>query len=475
MFFDIYELLRSYPFGIKAEDISQKTGFTLYEVEQILWGYKIFFERDRYGFWMIKEYCIEQNNKDNKASISTIKKTDNKHFVGNKKKDATLERRKNYYQTNTKTQDNSKPISNNIILSEREVNIKNIPNICYKILGLNSNDIDMASDNAIKRLSERCTQISAEVNKHRDIIEKTAINLFFGFIPDFPKLSTCKATDYLYAYDSFIKCRFGTTLDFQKNDVKPCVSFNLLPAEIFMNVKNFCAKKAVFENNELVRCNEAISLKTIYKKIAYKLLSAEEISDYIKELSARIVLNDFEFDENDNRYDKVNIKFRDTVIVTNNGKCTHENSNNVIAVFQIVKLDGNIITQRAKASFCADCGDAYIISYASFAELKKKGVILCKIESCIDNKVVNYSEYFDNLPQESLMHKCGYNVNADSCLSKVQRQTVLEHIITNKIMTKMAVISHLSWLIEHRSNIERYDMSAAVSKWQDDIDFVESL
>ena len=78
-----------------------------------------------------------------------------------------------------------------------------------------------------------------------------------------------------------------------------------------------------------------------------------------------------------------------------------------------------------------------------------------------------------DLPPESLLRKCGYTVNANSRITKEQRQKLLKAIIENRLYTPAKIVSHFRFLISVNNNVTSRDMSVAISKWQEDIIYLQ--
>ena len=108
---------------------------------------------------------------------------------------------------------------------------------------------------------------------------------------------------------------------------------------------------------------------------------------------------------------------------------------------------------------------------STYQNLKKKGMILCRIS---DEKNYMKGGYANGikLAQESLLMQYGYNVSQTEGLTATARQKILAVIIDNKIMSKSEIISYIDFFISQRSSNSRMDV--AISKWEADRDFVEN-
>ena len=67
---------------------------------------------------------------------------------------------------------------------------------------------------------------------------------------------------------------------------------------------------------------------------------------------------------------------------------------------------------------------------------------------------------------------CGYNVRS-GVLTEAHRHAILTNIIYNGIMTKVEIIQYLEHFINF--NGSKSNMHLAVSKWENDLEFVRRL
>lgn len=74
---------------------------------------------------------------------------------------------------------------------------------------------------------------------------------------------------------------------------------------------------------------------------------------------------------------------------------------------------------------------------------------------------------------ESLLHKHGYTVNANSNLPHNIRVTILEDIISRYIVNKEIVISYLSYFINRSRNNSK--LKNAVIKWKQDLESIQQI
>ena len=114
----------------------------------------------------------------------------------------------------------------------------------------------------------------------------------------------------------------------------------------------------------------------------------------------------------------------------------------------------------------------YYFNEKELPRLLKLGKLQCKIFT--DETFSNKSAALTEQVAQSLLNKCGYNVQSGSSqeLSADERHLILEGVIRNEIYPYEKVKLFLQWLIDVRKN--RKDMSRAILKWQEDIGYLEN-
>lgn len=72
--------------------------------------------------------------------------------------------------------------------------------------------------------------------------------------------------------------------------------------------------------------------------------------------------------------------------------------------------------------------------------------------------------------EESILHKCGYNVSQEDGLTESERRNILDWVLRNRILTRVQIIDFLTAMINTRSR--RPNLGIAVSKWESDLYYV---
>lgn len=178
-------------------------------------------------------------------------------------------------------------------------------------------------------------------------------------------------------------------------------------------------------------------------------------------------------DEEDDESDILKIRFADFVIKCNVFMCNqNHNIEQIQALIDVMTPSGEIVTKCIPAGYCKNC-DCYFILERDYMQLRAEGILLCQ--------QISYDVYRkkglsiisgDELKPESLLYQCGYNVSAADDLSSVQRREILCRVVDNGLYSISGICSHLDWLIGRNKKITDRDMNLAISKWQEDRNFI---
>lgn len=170
-------------------------------------------------------------------------------------------------------------------------------------------------------------------------------------------------------------------------------------------------------------------------------------------------------------FDLTNKKmFYDIYLFQSRSKCDTNNH-------KVLPATAFVRTQSHKSvpiniDHCKDCNKHYInrVSLAIFE--KKYGELLaCKIDE--KNKVMkidNSEDIYKRRSQESTLAKYGYSVSKQNGLTARQRMRILKNVLEEGNMSKSEIIDHLEYLIRERK--DRPFMETAISKWTDDLRFI---
>lgn len=102
----------------------------------------------------------------------------------------------------------------------------------------------------------------------------------------------------------------------------------------------------------------------------------------------------------------------------------------------------------------------------------KHGTPLCAVynESDISNKKTAKPFCYKS---QSVLNAMGYSVGMELNLPAEERQQILGIALQNKMIEIHDLISFLNWLIQTRKTQSKYEV--AISKWQEDLQFVKKF
>lgn len=171
--------------------------------------------------------------------------------------------------------------------------------------------------------------------------------------------------------------------------------------------------------------------------------------------------------------DAAQIYFEDFVTVTTNNYCIGKGHQfeNIRAIVHILMRDGNLKTITVPAGYCQTC-KKYFIGYWQFENLRKLGIILCRMVHENQQQTSSSENFYDSLSPESILKQSGYSVGVKDDLTDEQRRQILVCLMESGICSKQKITSHLSWLIQSREG--RMDLANAIHKWTADRNFVDS-
>lgn len=153
-------------------------------------------------------------------------------------------------------------------------------------------------------------------------------------------------------------------------------------------------------------------------------------------------------------------------IYKGNIRC-HKNNHNIVQATAILhsRTDNEI---EINVEYCTDC-NKYLLEYTLFEEYRNRyGVLIGNFRMVVNG---NFDGEYD-LALESPLKLSGYNVGQKDGYSSQERHYILARIIHYGIMSKGDVIRYLSYFI--RMNGAKYGNELALSKWKDDLLFVQN-
>ena len=146
----------------------------------------------------------------------------------------------------------------------------------------------------------------------------------------------------------------------------------------------------------------------------------------------------------------------------------------ITAQVNILKKDGSTETVNVTAGHCHTCG-CYFMSETDYQALRARGILLCQVITEKDfkkngNRIISGEDW----KPESLLHQCGYNVNATDDLSDTQRHEILTYVVESGLQTVYQITNFLDWLIGQANRQMTRDMSSAIAKWSSDRKYISN-
>ena len=145
----------------------------------------------------------------------------------------------------------------------------------------------------------------------------------------------------------------------------------------------------------------------------------------------------------------------------------------IMARIRIVTKDGKEIEQDIPAVRCDTCGRLFILE-KEYERIIKIGAPLCPIvENEYWRKASDKSkEWTESEARGSILYVHGYNVNAYNNLTANQRHSILNTLMTDEVLTKAQICSHLDMLIQRAGSQPL--LQTAKKKWIADRNFMET-
>ena len=188
---------------------------------------------------------------------------------------------------------------------------------------------------------------------------------------------------------------------------------------------------------------------------------------YIHNMSCEKIYGELNLSK-DTIYQTVNISWKDTIEATDYLWSYHKECDRycekVYLKIPLLLSTGELIIRTILGTYCDKCKKYFVLD----TEFKK---ILCEGRIQAQISFSESGEHFNgmDLSPESLLRKCGYTVSANANISAEHRQKLLKAIIENKLYTPAKIVAHFRFLISVNSSVTSRDMSAAISKWEEDI------
>ena len=176
--------------------------------------------------------------------------------------------------------------------------------------------------------------------------------------------------------------------------------------------------------------------------------------------------------EDDEEVNPKEIEGNDFLVITGNPSCLYKEHDvmDITASVKVMNGKGKLETVLIPALYCDTCEQFYMLE-PEYRKLKVRGTPICKVVTQEVYRGIRSGKI--ELNTESLLHSLGYNVSEKEGLSTQYRHNLLKTILRERVMTRMAVLSHLDYLIKRNGKKEH--METAKAKWEDDRYYVSRL
>ena len=340
-------------------------------------------------------------------------------------------------------------------------------------------EVDILSTKMLEVVAERCSGFSQEETLEKRVIEKKAEEEFKKAVIE---EIFCSAKDLERLYDLFDKYARGY------RQVKKWYSINIKDyTDVDKHLEiNFFEKLYVsFRYKAQIARNEAYEKGPSYQVDSDRILDEEKAEQFlalkylvdrnisvksIEEIVAKKLLSDLDV-KDDLIYRVAVITHNDIIVETDNLKDVRP-AERVFLQVVVCESSGEKVDRRIIGVYNENSGKYYISEY-DFLKL----VLLGKVEATMISLECKDGGYNDDgfavLSPESLLRKCGYNVNSNENLTEKKRHEILKAVIENKLYAPSGIISHLSFLVAMNKKVESRDMSYAIKKWVKDIEYIK--
>lgn len=257
-----------------------------------------------------------------------------------------------------------------------------------------------------------------------------------------------------------------------KTPLKPTSTIDAKLGDVFYSkIKSICGHHfyrviSVKPNEIEIQCTECEQKKRIFKstfaenyKFAYHSnitgstkLSQEKVKPPQKPLIS-----------------KKKISVVDVIVLSTSKKCSEFNHTIVDYVGILpVYNNGQCKNLEINIGYCKQC-DKYIMLTSDY--IKINGSPICEVRDQTTGRIYNKGyDIYNFSSTESVLHSYGYNVRAGNGLSSMDRRNILLNVLKNGVCSKSEIISHLDYCINMASG--KSNMTAAIHKWESDLQFV---
>ena len=256
--------------------------------------------------------------------------------------------------------------------------------------------------------------------------------------------------------------------------------------ESFTYAQGFSSKKLfsldqdeIFATVGELLINDAFNNKYLPKYRNYPINPASAISKYVEYVVDVLTPGDRDDKKFSGPSDSIDslarhpVNINDVLVRNYSFRCSKHQTTDYAGEVQVLTGEGTIKGYLVRIWYCEDCNCYYILN-KTFQDLKKKGVILCRVMEFETYKLISNNPRWYNSPffkwrKVSPLRLCGYCVNQNENLTDKQRHRILEEIVDNGILPIDRVMSYLSFFKDKIGSGQ-----SAKEKWQADYDYISN-
>jgi hypothetical protein len=190
---------------------------------------------------------------------------------------------------------------------------------------------------------------------------------------------------------------------------------------------------------------------------------------------ARQIEKQIDFRKENNLYSgltKREIKHTDVIVTTQSMIC-HKKQHMITPLrgsVQLLTAENEQVSYEIYVGFCIEC-NLYYVFKSDYDEMIKIGKPLCAVYQEIKDEDEKQTYGSFRYKSQSVLNAMGYTVGMNDDLSATERQEILSKALQSKLIEIHDLLKFLNWLIRTRETQIKY--RTAVSKWKEDVKFVE--
>lgn len=270
---------------------------------------------------------------------------------------------------------------------------------------------------------------------------------------------------------------------------------NSIPKDVIYELSKLSDQKKIFVNNMSMNCYELrfvsmlspskfnVEIMTDNLDKVLKHHNNISTSNSKKDLDRPDNLKHKPFIQKSNRYVNTFMKIVEQHDVVENIQLINSSNNHSTIGHEVIdkvatfayfdSSRGQYSTFKMVLHYCEKCHRYFELKSSFEFQIKSIGLQLSDVLTGYYNDYmipITFKHF--GLNEKSLLGKYGYSVKKEGP-SKYERQKIIRYILENHIMSKSEIKTFLDYLISF--NGKKSNMDNAISKWQNDISYINSL